>query len=127
VIFTHLTVTPLWLLVIVLIVLQVGIFSRMISASALMSALPASADRGAYMSISSSLQQVAGGIAAVLAGMIVFEGTDGVLLHFDRVGYVLVGTTLLTLSMMYFINRKIGDGKPEKEPPRMTIAVEDAG
>jgi predicted MFS family arabinose efflux permease len=126
VIFTHLAITPLWSLVSVLVILQVGIFSRMISASALMSALPAPADRGAYMSISSSLQQVAGGIAAVLSGMIVFEGADGVLLHFDRVGYVLVGTTLLTLSMMYFINRKIGDGKPEKEPSHMTIAVEDA-
>jgi hypothetical protein len=48
-----------------------------------------------------------------------------VLLHFDRVGYVLVGTTLPTFSMMYFINRKIGDAKPKKEPPRMMIAVED--
>jgi predicted MFS family arabinose efflux permease len=127
VIFTHLTVTPLWLLVIVLIVLQIGIFSRMISASALMSALPAPPDRGAYMSISSSLQQVAGGVAAVLSGMIVLENADGALLHFDRVGYVLVGTTLLTLSMMYFINRKIGGEKVEKQPPRETIAVEDAG
>ena len=79
------------------------------------------------MSISSSLQQVAGGVAAVLSGMIVLEDADGALLHFDRVGYVLVGTTLLTLSMMYFINRKFGGEKAEKEPPRETIAVEDAG
>ena len=61
------------------------------------------------MSISSSLQQVAGGIAAVLSGMIVFEAPDGVIMHFDRVGYVLVGTTLLTLSMMYCINRRINE------------------
>jgi len=127
VIFTHLALTPLWALVGVLVILQVGIFSRMISASALMSALPAPADRGAYMSISSSLQQVAGGIAAVLSGMIVFEGVDGVLVHFDRVGYVLVGTTLLTLSMMYFINRKIGAATPKTEPTLMAIAVEKAG
>jgi predicted MFS family arabinose efflux permease len=127
VIFTHLAVTPLWLLVIVLVVLQVGIFSRMISASALMSALPGPTDRGAYMSISSSLQQVAGGIAAVLSGMIVLEGADGALLHFDRVGYVLVGTTLLTLSMMYFINRKIGGERPERERAHKAIAVEEAG
>jgi predicted MFS family arabinose efflux permease len=127
VIFTHLAITPLWLLVGILVIMQVGIFSRMISASALMSALPGPSDRGAYMSISSSLQQVAGGVAAVLSGMIVVEGADGALLHFDRVGYVLVGTTLLTLSMMYFINRKIAGEKPEREPPRMTIAVEDAG
>jgi predicted MFS family arabinose efflux permease len=127
VIFTHLAITPPWLLVTVLVILQIGIFSRMISASALMSALPAPADRGAYMSISSSLQQMAGGVAAVLSGMIVVEGADGVLVHFDRVGYVLVGTTLLTLSMMYFINRRIGVERPGTEPAPMGIAVEEAG
>jgi predicted MFS family arabinose efflux permease len=127
VIFTHLAITPLWVLVSVLVILQVGIFSRMISASALMSALPAPADRGAYMSVSSSIQQVAGGIAAVLSGMIVIEGADGVLARFDRVGYVLVGTTLLTLSMMYFINRRIGAQKAEPEPVLIGRAVEDPG
>jgi predicted MFS family arabinose efflux permease len=127
IIFTHLAITPLSLLVTVLVILQIGIFSRMISASALMSALPAPADRGAYMSISSSLQQMAGGVAAVLSGMIVVEGADGVLVHFDRVGYVLVGTTLLTLSMMYFINRRIGIERPGREPARMGIAAEEAG
>jgi predicted MFS family arabinose efflux permease len=127
IIFTHLAITPLSLLVTVLVILQIGIFSRMISASALMSALPAPADRGAYMSISSSLQQMAGGVAAVLSGMIVVEGADGVLVHFDRVGYVLVGTTLLTLSMMYFINRRIGIERPGREPTPMGIAAEEAG
>jgi predicted MFS family arabinose efflux permease len=126
VIFTHLAVSPLWVLVSVLVILQVGIFSRMISASALMSALPAPADRGAYMSISSSLQQMAGGVAAVLSGMIVIEAADGRLVHFDRVGYVLVATTLLTLSMMYLINRRIGPGRPETGPALTGLAVEDA-
>jgi predicted MFS family arabinose efflux permease len=127
VIFTHLAITPLWVLASILVILQIGIFSRMISASALMSALPAPADRGAYMSISSSLQQVAGGVAAVLSGMIVIEGADGVLVHFDHVGYVLVGTTLLTLSMMYFINRRIGPGNPGPTPVLVGSAVEEAG
>ncbi len=126
VIFTHLATTPLWLLVTVLVILQIGIFSRMISASALMSALPAPADRGAYMSIGSSIQQVAGGVAAVLSGMIVVEGADGVLVYFDRVGYVLVGTTLLTLSMMYLINRRIEAARASTEPTPMGIPVEEA-
>jgi predicted MFS family arabinose efflux permease len=127
VIFTHLAITPLWGLVSVLVILQIGIFSRMISASALMSALPAPADRGAYMSVSSSLQQVAGGVAAVLSGSIVVESSDGVLVHFDRVGYVLVGTTLLTLSMMYLINRKIAAARPGGEQTVAGLAVEEAG
>ncbi len=127
IIFTHLGRTPLWLLVSVLVILQIGIFSRMISASALMSALPAPADRGAYMSISSSLQQMAGGVAAVLSGMIVVEGGDGVLAHFDHVGYVLVGTTLLTLSMMFFINRRIGAESSGAQAPPIGIALEEPG
>jgi predicted MFS family arabinose efflux permease len=127
VIFTHLAVTPLWVLVSVLVILQIGIFSRMISAQALMSALPAPPDRGAYMSISSSLQQVAGGVAAILSGSIVIESADGFLVHFDRVGYVLVGTTLLTLSMMFFINRRIGAARSGMKPPPLGIAAEDAG
>jgi hypothetical protein len=98
----------------------------MISASALMSALPAPADRGAYMSISSSLQQMAGGVAAIVSGSIVTENADGVLVHFDRVGYVLVGTTLLTLAMMYFIDRRISE-KLRAEPAPVGIAVEEAG
>lgn len=107
VIYTHLGATPLWELALVLVLLHIGIFSRMISASALMSALPKALDRGAYMSISSSLQQVSGGVAAVVAGMIVVQTPAGSLLHFDTLGYVLVGTTLLTLGMMFLIDRRI--------------------
>src|SRR6202041_2890204 len=105
--YTHLHFNPLWVLVVTVVLLQVGIFSRMISASALMSALPKPADRGSYMSISSSLQQVSGGVAAIVAGLIVVQTPEGPLLHFDTVGYVLVCTTLLSLALMYLIDRRI--------------------
>jgi predicted MFS family arabinose efflux permease len=106
-IYTHLHTSPLWVLVLVIVVMQIGIFSRMISSSALTSALPEPADRGSYMSISSSLQQASGGIAAVVAGLIIVQAPTGELLHFDTVGYVLVGTTLVSLALMYFIDRRI--------------------
>jgi len=106
-IYTHLHAIPLWVLVTVMVLLQIGIFSRMITASALMSAIPKAADRGAYMSFSSSLQQMAGGLAAVIAGLIVVQAPEGTLLHFDTLGYVLVCTTLVSLTLMYFINRRV--------------------
>jgi hypothetical protein len=59
------------------------------------------------MSISSSLQQISGGIAAAVAGIIVRETPSGALEHFDIVGYVVVASTLLTLVMMYFISRRV--------------------
>jgi predicted MFS family arabinose efflux permease len=106
-IYTHLHTTPLWLLSVIMVLLQVGIFSRIISSSALMSALPEPADRGSYMAISSSLQQVAGGIASVVSGSIVSEAPSGELVHFDILGYVLVVTTGITLTLMYFIDRRL--------------------
>jgi predicted MFS family arabinose efflux permease len=114
-IYTHLGVTPLGLVILVNSLLFVGVSSRMISASALVSAIPDAADRGSYMSISSSVQQVSGGLAAILGGLIVSETRTGALEHFDVVGYVLVGTTLVTLVMMYFISRRVeGRGAPPR-------------
>ena len=107
VIYTHLGLTPISIVILVNCLLFVGVTSRMISASALISAIPQPADRGSYMSISSSIQQISGGFAAVLGGLIVTETSTGALQHFDTVGYVLVGSTLITLVMMYFISRRI--------------------
>jgi predicted MFS family arabinose efflux permease len=106
-IYTHLGVTPLGLVILVNSLLFVGVFSRIISAQALISAIPAPADRGAYMSISSSIQQISGGFAAIVGGLIVSESASGALEHFDILGYVLVGTTLITLVMMHFISRRV--------------------
>jgi predicted MFS family arabinose efflux permease len=106
-IYTNLGPSPLEIVIIVNVLLFIGVSSRMISSAALISAVPNPADRGSYMSISSSLQQISGGIAATAAGMIVKEAPSGAIEHFDTVGYVLVTTTLLTLVMMYFINRRV--------------------
>jgi predicted MFS family arabinose efflux permease len=91
----------------------------MISSSALVSGIPTPTDRGAYMAISSSIQQVSGGVAAMVGGMIVTQTSSGLLLHFDRVGYVLVCTTLITLLMMYFISRMV-----ETERGEAVVAVD---
>jgi predicted MFS family arabinose efflux permease len=106
-IYTNLGVTSLQNVILVNALLWIGVSSRMISSSALISGIPSAADRGSYMSISSSLQQISGGFAATLAGMIVKEAPGGAIVHFDMVGYVLVATTLLTLVMMFYISRRV--------------------
>ncbi|MFZ3229190.1 MAG: MFS transporter [Pseudobdellovibrio sp.] len=107
IIYTNLGITPLLIVALVNVILFVGIFSRMIPSQALMSAIPAAVDRGAFMSISSSLQQISGGFASVLAGYIVIQNPDGKLLHFDVLGYVMLATASITLIMMYLIHKKI--------------------
>jgi len=117
VIYTHLGFTPISLVILVNSLMFVGVISRMISASALISAIPKPADRGSYMSISSSIQQISGGLAAVLGGLIVTESSSGALQHFDRVGYVVVASSLITVAMMYFISRRVAAPMTQSSVP----------
>ncbi|HEY9026586.1 MAG TPA: MFS transporter [Burkholderiaceae bacterium] len=107
VLYTHLGPVPLWAVILVNVVMFVGIFSRMIPFQALSSQVPEPTRRGAYNAISSSIQQVSGGIASVVAGHIVTSGADGRIEHFPEVGYVVVGTTLVGVWLVSLINRQL--------------------
>lgn len=102
VVYTNLGVTPLLIVMALNIMMMIGIMSRMIPSSALTSAVPEMADRGAFMSINSSLQQIAGGIAAAVAGMIVTQESKGSpLQHYNTVGYVIVVISIISIILMW--------------------------
>lgn len=107
VIYTHLSETPLWVVIVINVILFAGITARMISASTLMTAIPQPQDRGAFMSINSSIQQISGGAAAALAGVIVSQASDGKMLHYDLLGYTVAASMLITIAMMYVLNKHI--------------------
>jgi len=102
--FTHFGLTPLWLVILANCLMFVTISGRMVSSMALTSAMPALSDRGAYMSVSSSMQQMAGGVSAWLAGMIVVQTSTGRIEHYDTLGWVVIGAMLLTMVLMYNVN-----------------------
>ena len=106
-IYTHMGTSTLPIVILVNTVMFVGIFSRMIPSQVLMSAIPEASMRGSFMSVSSSLQSIAGGCASVVAGMIVVQRADGFVEHFDTLGYIMVGTALVALLMMTLINRAV--------------------
>jgi predicted MFS family arabinose efflux permease len=107
-IYTHLGPTSLAGLIAVNAILFVGIFSRMIPYQALVSSVPSATQRGSFSAISASIQQLSGGIASVVAGHIVTLGADGKLQHFDVLGYVLVGTSLAALLLLWRLQRSLG-------------------
>ena len=111
-IYTHLSVTPLWQVIAINVILFIGISSRMVSASALMTGVPDPQDRGAFMGINSSVQQISGGIAAFAAGKIVVQPANMPLQHYDILGYVVGTTMLITIGMMFFINKQVMNKKP---------------
>jgi hypothetical protein len=39
--------------------------------------------------------------------MVIAENADESLRHFDRLGYIVVGTSLVALTAMYFVQRQI--------------------
>ena len=107
VIYCNLGATPLWAVIMINVILFIGISSRIISASALMSAVPEPADRGAFMGINSSVQQFSGGIAAFFAGLIIVQEDSGYLDHYDWFGYVVVVAMIITVFMLSFINKMV--------------------
>ena len=106
VIYTNMSATPLWLVMIVNVTMMIGIMGRMVPSMALVTALPEMHDRGAFMSINSSLQQLAGGIASIVGGMIVVQKTKfSPLEHYNTLGYVVVVFALLNIFMLYRVSK----------------------
>ncbi len=107
-VYTNLTPVPIWVVIAVNMVLFMGIMSRMVPASALNSAVPEMYDRGAFMSINASLQQMAGGVAAIFAGFVVVQQTKtSPLQHFNILGYVMVVIMLLSLFLVYRVSELV--------------------
>ena len=106
-VYTNLHTATLFQVIAISVVMFIGVSSRMIAATALLSAVPALQDRGAFMSINSSVQQLSGGIASSLAGLIVVENSNHSLQHFDTLGYVIIGTMIISLIMLSQVNQVI--------------------
>ena len=125
VIFTNLSPIPLWALIGINTLMFAGIMSRMIPSMALMTAIPKLEDRGAFMSVNSSLQQIAGGVASVLAGLIIVQEKNGKLDHFDTLGYVVIIIMIICAVLMYFISRQVAR-KLRIVPSKETTVVSEA-
>ncbi len=108
VIYTNLPPIPFPLVVGFNILMTMGIMSRMIPSMTLLSGIPEMADRGAFMSVNSSLQQIAGGIAAAFAGMVVVQRTKtSPLEHYDTLGFIICGICLISIWLIFRINRLV--------------------
>lgn len=104
-IYTRLGPSSLTTLVLVNVVMFAGIFSRMVPWQVIVTGIPAPEQRGAFTAINAALQQLAGGLAALVSGHIVVIAADGRLEHFPWVGNVLIGTTLIVCLLIWPLQR----------------------
>ncbi|HWA24749.1 MAG TPA: MFS transporter [Lacunisphaera sp.] len=105
--YTQLENASLVQMTVISVVMFACVTGRMAAAGALMSVVPAPQDRGAYMSISSSLQQMSGGVASFVAGLLVFQGPTGRMEHYPRIGVAVSCATVLTIILMYRVHRLV--------------------
>lgn len=109
--YSRLSTTPLLTFIGVNVALYVTLMGRFVPIQALNTSMPEVKDRGAYMSISSSLQQVSGALGAVIAGALVIQNApDDPIRNFDILGDVLSALLMIVLCLMYVMN-KIVDKK----------------
>jgi predicted MFS family arabinose efflux permease len=108
IVYTNLPPVSIWLVILVNMILFMGIMGRMVPATILNSAIPDMPDRGAYMSINSSLQQMAGGLAAMFAGLVVVQhDKTSPLEHFDTLGYVMTALIIWCIYLMYRVSNLV--------------------
>lgn len=106
-ILSRLSITPLWEVLVLNTLMYTAVFSRIIPSQALISAVPDPRDRGAFMSINASIQQLGGGIASAIGGFIIAEDTQGRLVHYDTLGLVTICAYMICGVLMWRVNRYV--------------------
>ncbi|WP_281233156.1 MFS transporter [Flavobacterium gelatinilyticum] len=105
-VYSHFGVTAFWIVVLTNVFMMVTIMSRMVPSTTLTSAIPDPQDRGAFMSINSSLQQMAGGFGAVIAGMIIVQKDSyAPLEHYDTLAMAASVIMLLTIFLVFRVSK----------------------
>lgn len=113
---TGLDRVPLWLAILGNCALFATISGRQVSTMALISGVPEARDRGAYMAVSSSLQQFAGAVSSSVSGLLVIQGASGRIENYHLLGWVVIGAMVLTLVQMRNVDRMVkGTGETSSE------------
>jgi predicted MFS family arabinose efflux permease len=123
--YTHLTVNPLWIVMALNVLMIIGIMGRMIPSMALITGVPEMEDRGAFMSINSSLQQIAGGVAAAFGGMIVVQKDKfSPLEHYDTLGWVAIGISVICIFMLGRVSKLVKAKTAKTVMPKVDTMIE---
>jgi MFS family permease len=107
-IYTNLHDVPFWIVILANLLMMMGVMTRIIPSNALITALPDMQDRGAFMSIYSSLQYLSGGIAAVVGGLIIHQKTkSSPLENFNILGIVMIFIALICVILIFKVNKVV--------------------
>ena len=89
---------------------------RAVTAQAMISEVVIQEQRGSYMSINGSVQQLGSGIASLAAGVIVITDDSGKILHYNWVGYLSILVLIVSLILGRHIFKNLDKGLNETIP-----------
>lgn len=94
---TNLPAVSLAIVLAIFTLLMVSSSGRMVPAMALITASATPENRGGFLSVNSSVQQAAAGLAAALGGWLLGQGANGEIMGFPQVGAVACAATLASV------------------------------
>jgi predicted MFS family arabinose efflux permease len=106
---THMPEVALWIALIATTFFFVMSGGRFIPAQAMVTATVEPENRGSFMSIVSSMQQLSAGLSSYIAGMIITKQADGTLLNYNWVGAISIVSALFTIFLVTRISMVNGD------------------
>ncbi|WP_268036965.1 MFS transporter [Algoriphagus sp. PAP.12] len=112
-VYTQFSEFSMSMIILLHILLFIGVNARMVSSVSLATAVPKENERGAFMALDSSIQQLAGGLAAVVAGLILFKSVEGEILYYPYLGLLIVAVMSASVFFVRNIERKIHFKSPK--------------
>ena len=94
---TNMGAVPLWAWLLCTTTFFVLVSGRMIPAMAIVTSAAQPKLRGTFMSLNASIQQLASGLASVLAGFIITQNSAGQIINYAAVGYIAMAANVLAI------------------------------
>ncbi len=98
-IMTHMDERPLYQLLMMSTTFFIVFGGRFVPAMALVTSSVDAARRGSFMSVNSSVQQLGSSLAVGISGIILENAASGRILNFDRVGWVAIVATIISIPL----------------------------
>lgn len=97
---TNMVVSPSWYLLGCVALFFFTMGARVIPATAIMQSSVHAPERGAFMSLASSVQQFSAAVAAAVAGNLVIKAPSGELLNYSKVGWLAIAISIVTIAII---------------------------
>ncbi|MBN8554974.1 MAG: MFS transporter [Deltaproteobacteria bacterium] len=120
---TNLPAVPLALAILVTTLFMMLTSGRFVPAMAILTASIEPYRRGGFLSLTTTVQNLAAGVAAYTGGLIIEKSTAGEILYFDRLGYVAAILTVLSLIVVFKI-QEIKAGKSAFHSPDSPVPLQ---